>query len=195
MNKPKFIFLVAVFVFLCLSAQTNSLAQTPGESPARPSYEVILQVITASNKALEKPALPQTLSGVVKKLKNTYSFSDYHLDSTYLQRTSGSVEFKSVSNTLNQGQESFTPIFSDWSLGGIRSFPDAQGRNSIQFQGFRFGQRVPVKTSNGVVNYEQVGITLQSFGVAENVPTVVGSLSTAKPDELIFLVLTVRPAE
>ncbi len=195
MNKPKFIFSIAAFLFVCLFSLTNSFAQASNEPQAKTSYEVILQVITASNNASDKSSVPQTLSAVVKKLKNNYSFSNFRLDSTYLQRTSGSIEFKSVSNTLSQNQENFTPIFSDWSLVGIKSFPDVQGKNSIQFQSFRFGQRVPVKTSNGVVNYEQVGITLQSFGVSENVPTVVGSLSTAKPDELMFLVLTVKPAE
>lgn len=195
MNKPKLIFSTAAFFVVCLLSLTDSLAQAPNEAQAKTSYEVILQVITASNNPIDKTSIPQTLSGVVKKLKTNYSFSNFRLDSTYLQRTSGSIEFKSVSNTLNQNQESFTPIFSDWSLVGIKSFPDLQGKNSIQFQSFRFGQRVPVKTSNGAVNYEQVGITLQSFGVSENVPTVVGSLSTAKPDELMFLVLTVKPAE
>lgn len=195
MNQPKFTFSIAAFLFVCLLCLTNSFAQTPNNRQAEPSYEVVLQIITASNNASDKTSVPQSLSNVVKKLKNTYSFSNYHLDSTYLQRTSGSVELKSVSNTLNQNQENFTPIFSDWSLVGIESFPDAQGKNSIQFQSFRFGQRVPVKTSAGVVNYEQIGISLKTFGVSENVPTVVSSLSTAKPDELMFLVLTVKPAE
>lgn len=195
MNKPKFLFSTAAFLFVCLLGLTNSPAQASNEPQAKTSYEVVLQVITGSNNQIDKPSVPQTLSGVVKKLKNTYSFSNFRLDSTYLQRTSGSIEFKSVSNTLSQNQENFTPIFSDWSLVGIKSFPDAQGKNSIQFQSFRFGQRVPIKTSNGVVNYEQVGIVLQSFGLSENVPTVVGSLSTAKLDELMFLVLTVKAAE
>jgi hypothetical protein len=195
MNKPKFLFSTTAFLFVCLLGLTDSLAQASNELQAKPSYEVVLQVLTASNNQIDKSSVPQSLSGVVKKLKNTYSFSNFRLDSTYLQRTSGSIEFKSVSNTLNQNQQNFTPIFSDWALVGIKGFPDAQGKNSIQFQSFRFGQRVPIKTSNGVINYEQVGITLQTFGVPENIPTVLGSLSTANSDELMFLVLTVRPGE
>ncbi len=195
MNKPKFIFSTVAFFFVCLLGSTNFFAQALNEPQAKPSYEVILQVITASNNVSDKPTVPQSLSGVVKKLKNNYSFSNFRLESTYLQRTSGSIEFKSVSNTLNQNQENFAPIFSEWSLVGIKSSPDSQGKNSIQFQSFRFGQRVPIKTSSGVVNYEQVGISLQTFGVPENIPTVLGSLSTANSGELMFLVLTVKPAE
>jgi hypothetical protein len=195
MNKPKLLFSIAMSLFVCLFGLTNALAQASNEPQVKTSYEVVLQVITASNNQIDKSSVPQSLSGVVKKLKNTYSFSNFRLDSTYLQRSSGSIEFKSVSTAMNQNQPNFTPIFSDWSLVGIKGFPDAQGRNSIQFHSFRFGQRVPVKTSNGVVNYEQVGITLQTFGVPENIPTVLGSLSTANSDELMFLVLTVRPGE
>ncbi len=195
MNKSKTIVSIAAFLFVCLLGATNSFAQTPNQKQFEPSYEVVLQTMTASNIAGDKTSVPQSLSNVVKKLKNNYSFSNYHLDSTYLQRTSGSIEFKSVSNMMNQSQQDFTPIFSEWSLVGIESFPNIQGKNLIQFQSFRFGQRVPVKTSAGVVNYEQVGISLKTFGVSENVPTIVGSLSTAKPDELMFLVLTVKPAE
>lgn len=195
MNKPKTIVSIAALLFICLLFSTNSFAQTPNKKQFEPSYEVVLQIMTASNNGSDKTSVPQSLSNVVKKLKNNYSFSNFYLDSTYLQRTSGSIELKSISNSMNQNQENFTPVFSEWSLVGIESFPDAQGKNSIQFQSFRFGQRVPVQTSAGVVNYEQIGITLKTFGVSENVPTVVGSLSTAKPEELMFLVLTVKPAE
>lgn len=196
MNKPKILFSIAAFLFVCLFSLPNSFAQIESQPKLAPAnYEIVLQTITASNNAGDKTALPSSLANVVRKLKNTYSFSSYHLDSTYLQRTSGSVELRSVANILNQNQENFVPVFSDWSLTGLKSFPDAQGKNTIQFQSFRYGQRVPVKASAGVVNYEQVGIKLDSFGVTENVPTVVSCLSTTKSDELIFLVLTVRAAE
>ncbi|MGI8639806.1 MAG: hypothetical protein ACR2MG_07610 [Pyrinomonadaceae bacterium] len=198
MNKSKITFLATSFLFVCLLSLTNSFAQTETPRPqmqAEPSYEVVLHILTASNNTGDKTSVPQSLSNVVKKLKNTYLFSNYHLDSTYLQRTAGSIELKSVSSATNQNQETSTPIFSEWMLGGLRSFPNTAGKNLIQFQNFRFGQRVPIRTSAGVVNYEQTGITLQKFGVSENVPTVIGSLTTSKPDELMFLVLTVRPVE
>lgn len=196
MNKPKTIFTITAFFIVCLLNLTNSFAQTDAQTrQAEPSYEVVLHILTASNSAGGRQSIPQPLVNVVKKLKNTYSFSNYHLDSTYLQRTAGSIEFKSVSNVLNQNQESFTPTFSDWSLVGIKSFPLAQEKKLIQFQSFRFGQRVPIRTSTGVVNYEQIGLSIQKISLPENVPTIIGSLSTSKPDELMFLVLTVKPTE
>ncbi|MDQ3180486.1 MAG: hypothetical protein M3Q33_08200 [Acidobacteriota bacterium] len=207
MTKPKTIFTTAAFFIVCLMSLTNSFAQTETrQRQAEPSYEVVLHILTASNSASDKMSVPPTLSNVVKKLKTIYSFSNYRLDSTYLQRVAntGNIEFKSVTNEANQNQENYIPIFSEWTLGGLQSLPDSKGQNSIQFQNFRFGQRIPIRTSsykdengktNNVVNYEQIGLTMQRFGVPENVPTIVGSLSTTKPDELMFLVLTVKPAQ
>lgn len=190
MNKTKIPFSIA---FVCLLGLTNISAQTQNQpQQADTSYEVVLHILSASNNSAGKSSVPQSLSNIVKKLKNDFSFSNYNLDSTYLQRTAGSIDFSAISNEPGANQENFT-IFSNWSLLGLKSFPNAQGRNLIQFQSLRFGQRVPVKSSAGVVNYEQVGITIQKFSVPEYVPTVVGSLSTSKSDELIFLILTVKP--
>ncbi|MDQ3322101.1 MAG: hypothetical protein M3525_06690 [Acidobacteriota bacterium] len=196
MTKPKFIFSVAAFFLVCLFSLTGALAQTnPPLRQAEPSYEVVLQVLTASNTAADKTAVPQTLSGVVKKLKTNYSFSNYRLNSTYLQRVAntGGIEFRSVSNETNQDVS--TPIFSDWRLDGLQSLPNQRGQNSIQFQSFRFGQRIPIRNTSNIVNYEQIGLTIQKFGLSENTPTVIGTLPTSKPDELMFLVLTVKPEE
>lgn len=198
MTKPKTIFTTVAFFIICLLSLTNSFAQTETKQrQAEPSYEVVLHILTASNTESEKTSIPQTLSNVVKKLKTIYSFSNYRLDSTYLQRVAntGNIEFKSVSNEANQNQDNYIPIFSEWTLGGLQSLPNSKGQNSIQFQNFRFGQRVPIRTQTGIFNYEQIGLTMQRFGVPENVPTIVGSLSTAKPNELMFLVLTVNPAQ
>ncbi|CAN5299399.1 hypothetical protein BH20ACI1_BH20ACI1_16140 [soil metagenome] len=191
MNKTKNLFLIT---FVCLLGLTNISAQTETPRPqpqVEPSYDVILNVITASNNANGKTDVPQTLLNSVKKMKNYFSFKNYNLDSTYLQRTSGNIQVKSVLNTASQNQENYLPIFSDWSLLGLKSFPS----NQVQFQSFNFGQRIPIRTSSGVFNYEQVGITLQKFSLPEDTPTVVGSLSGSKADELIFLVLTVKPTE
>lgn len=195
MTKPKIIFTIAAFFVVCLMSLTNSFAQTETKQ-AEPTYEVILHILTASNTASDKSSVPPTLSNAVKKLKTIYSFSNYRLDSTYIGRiaNTGNFEFKSVSNSSSQNQANILPIFSEWTLNGLQKLPTANGQNSLQFQIFRFGQRIPISSSGGV-NYEQIGLTVQRFGMSENVPTVIGSLSTAKPDELMLLILTVKPAQ
>lgn len=202
MNKPKFIFYVAAFFLVFHSI--NCFAQTPVKQ-AEPSYEVVLQVLTASNNTTNKSNdVPRMLENVVKKLKNTYSFLNYRINLTYLQRVAntGNLEFKGVSNEPNQNV--YTPIFSEFTLGQLLSLPDVRGQKSISIQDFRFGQRVPVRTANikgedgninAVINYENVGLTMQKLNMPVNTPTVVGTLSTSKSDELLFLIITVKPVE
>ena len=203
MNKPKFIF--KLFLVLTILSVPNSFAQTNSKPiQAEPCYEVILQLLTASNNAAEKNSVPTALSNVVKKLKPNYNFSDYRLTTTFLQRTSDSIEYKSLLNDFIQNQDKNMPVFLDWTMRNLRNMANAQGRNVIQFESFRFGARIPVVTGNfkdesgkssPLINYEQIGITTTRVSLSENEPTVIGSLATSKPDELMFLVLTVKPVE
>lgn len=204
MNKPNFIF--KLFLFLLTLSATNAFAQDEIKRPqAEQCYEVVLQILIASNNLAEKNATPPpTLANTVKKLKTLYTFSDYRLTTTFLQRTSNSIEYKSLLNDFSQNQDKPAPVFSEWSLRNLRDFPTSNGRKALQFEGFKFGARVPVTTERikdesgktvPVVNYESVGITTSRFSLNENEPTIVGSLATSKPDELMFLILTVKPVE
>lgn len=196
MNKPKFIILIATFFLAGLLSPAISFAQD-SKDKNEPSYEVVLQILIASNTG--KSTTPATLSGVLKKLKTNYSFSDYRLAQTYVERTSFAVEHKGMLSDIIQNQSTATPVFSEWKLAGLRNAPDSKGQNSIQFQAFNFGARIPVVISNAKgesgVSYEAIGLSVSRFSLSENVPTVIGSLSTSKSDELMFLVLTVKSAE
>lgn len=204
MNKPKFIFKFFLFLFAVSALAANTFAQTDAkQTQADPCYEVVLQVLVASNDAAEKNPVPQTLSNVVKKLKTLYAFSDYRLTTTYLQRTTSYIEYKSALNESAPNMDKTYPTFSEWSLKGLRNTPNPQGRNIIAFDSFRFGLRIPIpfaiKEENGKttssVNYENTGITTMRFSLNESEPTVIGSLAASKPGEQMFLVLTVKPAE
>jgi len=207
MTKSKIAFSIIAFFSVCLLSLTNGFTQTsPTGKQIEPSYEVILQTLVASNNANNKSDIPQMLIGAVKRLKANYPYSNYRLGETFYQRVAntGALELRSVSNEIIPDQERSYSIFSEWTLNNLQNLPDAKGQNSIQFQSFRFGQRIPIITSsikdangkiNSVVNYEQVGLTIQKLSLAENVPTVIASLSTWKPNELMFLVLTVKSAE
>lgn len=202
MNKPNFIF--KVFLFVSVLSATNLFAQTDNkQAQADPCYEVVLQLLMASNNTSDKTPLPQSLSNTVKKLKTLYTFSDFRLTTTYLQRTTSSVEYKSLLTEFNQITDKNYPAFSEWALRGLRNIPNAQGRNVLQFDTFKFGMRIPIvrsganeggQTQSSVV-YDSTGLTTTRFSVNVNEPTVIGSLTTSKPDELLFLVLTVKPAE
>jgi hypothetical protein len=198
MKKPKFF----VFALLFLFSLTNVFAQTEQEkNQIEPSYEIVLHVVVASGNPTEKGKLPPSLSGVIGKLKNDFSYSNYSLAATFLERmsASGVIGHTGVLNQLKQTNEEKI-YFSDWGLSGLKAGKDEKGKDLVQFQAFNFGAKVPVVTAIGgkgdgveVVNYENIGIRITRFNLPENTPTIIGSLSTPKTDEFIFLVLTVRP--
>lgn len=182
---------LAVLAFSSTKVFAQNQAQPFGTAP---SFDVILQLVSASNASQNKSNLPKSLSGVAQKLQDNYSFSSYRLESTYLERTAenGSIDFKSVSAQLNSNTVDNLPVFNQWSLGSIKSGLNKNGGKSVECENFRFWQRVPVKLT--IVNYEQIGLTLQKFSLLENTPTGIGSFSMPS-GEMMFLILTVRPLE
>lgn len=200
MNKPKF-FAFALFL-ICFSSFSNSFAQTD-TNQSEPSYEVVLQVLIASNNSTTKSNIPANLSETVNKFKKNFPYSDYRLISSNLQRieNKGNINYRSLLNDLSPaaGQD----IFSNWKLNSLKKETSANGGNRISFHSFSFDARIPVtyvsfnesKSSVPITNYEQIGIVLQGFNVPENSPTLIGTLAMPKADEIIFFVLTVKPTE
>ncbi len=84
MNQPKISFFLAAFFVVCLSLNA-SFAQTPPNKLSEPSFNIILQTVIASNDG-GKSDMPAALSGIVKKLKAEFPFSNYRLASTSIQR-------------------------------------------------------------------------------------------------------------
>ncbi len=201
MNKPKF-FAFALFL-ICFSSFSNSFAQTENTRQSEPSYEVVLQILIASNNSAAKSNIPANLSETVNKFKKNFTFADYQLLSTNVQRiaNTGSLSHKSLLNELSRNSDE--SVFSKWYLNGLRKETDFKGKNRISFQSFTFDARIPVKTENinqdsrtiPVINYESIGVSLQRFNVPENSPTLIGTLAMPKADEIIFFVLTVKPTE
>lgn len=202
MNQPKFIFRAA-FVF---SVILTSAAVSFGQQKVEPSFDVSLQLVIGSNDAGQRSDLPSNLSTISKQLKTNFAFSNYRVAGTLLGRISdtGTFEYRSVSNILGQESAAGSPTFLEWTMANFRSLPTAKGQPGFQAQTFRFGARVPVITgnfkdeagkSNPVINYEQIGVTFSKLGLAENVPTLLGSLSLPGTTGTIFLVITIRSAD
>lgn len=194
MNQPKKIILAVAFLVVCFLSSVNTFAQTASSKrTSEPSFDVVLQIVIASKGTDEKANTSQSLSGIIKKLKSDFSFPNYRLTSTFIQRVSnnGNLELKSVSYEVKQDKT--FPVFSEWVVSGLQNLAEENGQETVQIQNFRFGQRVPI-IANGIVNYEQTGLS-NRFSLPKNTPTVVGSLTTANPEELMFLILTVKSAE
>lgn len=187
-------FLTSSFAIL---AQEQTSDKTP-ETGNRESYEIVLQILKSANSDEKNNQIPDNLQPIVKKLRSNFGAGDYNLMLTLLNRVSerGNLEIKAV-NPFNQQQTDVKSLgFYDLTLNGIR--PARADEITVDF--LRFGIRVPVLTyaaNNGnslpETRYEQLGITARPLSVAINEPTVVGTLTTARPNELLVLVLTVKP--
>lgn len=189
-------------------AVINTYGQTDARTPLEPSYEMSLQIIIGSNEAGKGADLGQNLAAVSRQLRAVFPFSQYRVAGTFIGRisNSGNYEYKSVSNIFGQESEPKTmiPTFLEWSVNNFRSGQTVKGETGFQAQSLRFGARVPVAVSGlredtgkavSTVNYESVGLNLGRVGLAENSPTLIGTLNLPGADGTIFLVMTIRGAE
>jgi hypothetical protein len=182
-----------------------SAAAAQNDQRIEPSYDVVLQIVIGGDDKTAGQPIPSNLSNITKQLRDNYAFSGYRLTNTYVGRIAngGNFEYKSVSTIFGRGVESETPSFLDWTLGGLRSGQNATGKSDLMLQVFRFGARVPVRTGSfreeggkqvPIFNYEPIGLTSSRVTLAENTPTLLGSLSLPGVDSSMFVVVTFRPA-
>ena len=193
MNKLKRFSVFVIFaLFLCFDAQTFA-QENKDVKLAEPSYEVVLQVLVASS-AGDNNQLPASLAPVVGKLKTTFPFTNYRLTATSLSRveSGGNIDSRSILQEPNASISA--PSFQNWSLIGVKRVAAAAGgRELVQVGTFSFGTRIPIQ-SGQTVNYDDTGLKINRLNLAENTPTVVGTMNASKTNELIVLVLTVRPS-
>lgn len=206
MSKMPRIFVVALslcalicFNAFAASAQENKPENNQKTEPGRESYEIVLQLLksNAPGEAGTNP-LPNSLQPIAKKLRGDFNANEYGLVMTLLNRvsTQGNLEIKAVNPFSAQQTDIKSLGFYDLTLSGIK--PNQNG--AVQVDLLRFGIRVPVTTyvaNNGnstpITNYENLGITARPISLDFNEPTIVGTLTTSRPNELLVLVMTVKP--
>src|SRR4051812_4583553 len=146
-------------------------------SPER-TYEITLNVLSSGTGAVGRAEIPQPLAAVVRQLRTSYGLDNLRLAETYIGRlgSGGNLDYKSLASFGAEASD--TPSFLDWSFLGVRETANA---NSVFVQGFHFGLRVPVRTSQGsdqsgksnwIVNYEAIGINSGRFTAALNTPVL-----------------------
>ena len=205
MNRTRkiltFMFVAAVAVFGGRVSFAQGEAKT---APRDASYEAMLYVVLGSNEAAQGAELPKSISGVTRQLRDSFSFNNYRVLNTYVGRiaNNGSLEYKSVASLQNASdRELDSPSFLEWTLANLRSADSPASGDQLVMQTFRFGARVPVRftsvaeggKTSSVVNYENVGLTVNKLGIAQNSPTLIGTISLPRTTGTVFLVLAVKP--
>jgi hypothetical protein len=188
--------LTLVFLQPSIYAQDTAPPKADVQTTSRASYEVLLQILISSETAASEK-LPAALADVEKKLRSEFGQRSYRLASTLLNRVSerGTLEVKGVGTFFESANSQ--PNFVEFLAVGLKPIEE----DTIQIDNFRFGIRLPVATqiisqdgkTNQVFNYENTGITARPLSVAANQPTIIGTMTTSRLNELIVLVLTVKP--
>jgi hypothetical protein len=168
------------------------------------NYDVQLSLLVAGNDVGERSNVPPSMDGAIKQLKAALPFANYRLAATFLNRVKdgGSLEVKGVGGPLITASTNLsTPTFYEFSLYQVKADTDPSGQPFIRIPKFRFGIRMPIVTgpshAEGVnagfpaINYEPVGLTTE-MSLREGMPTLVGTLTTARPDELLVLMVSVK---
>jgi hypothetical protein len=190
------LFLTGLF---CLLLSHTVSAQTTDTKQNDTSYEVWLHILVASNETGKKDEVPSALSNTVKKLKNNFSYSSYRLATTLMQRAKerSNFSYRAFMNGLNPENETVEfPTTFKWDFTGFA--PNGDG---IQLDNLRFSWGIPFSTKVVSVNesqgrastrYESLDLNLGKVNLNENTPSVVGTITTPRPDEMLFVVLTIK---
>lgn len=188
------------------SAQNESASPSAAKAKAEDTtaIEVQLHLIVGTNAAgSNEEKLPSSLDAVVKQLRATFAFRNYHLAETSLNRVrnGGKLSLRWAGGQMleTSAATAATPGFNEFRVTTVQLVQDEAGRNAIQMTDFNFGARIPIQVpsvaSNGntvpVIQYEQTGITTD-LTVREGEPTIVGTLNVGPTGDALIIVVTAR---
>lgn len=202
---PALAFALALAWCGAAEARVQDGAQAQAAGHDAPDYEVQLYLLVASNDAGRGGETPRQLDAVVKQLRSSLPFAGYRLGATFLNRVrnAGTLEVSGVAaSPLTSSQPTMpnTPTFYQLNF-EVRASDEVAGQRFVNLSHFRFGLRVPIQTAtvtgeggkatSSVVQYENTGINTQ-LSMPEGEPTVIGTLTTTRPDEGLVLVLVIK---
>lgn len=163
-----------------------------------------LYLLIATNQEVDDAKIPANLEGVVKQLRASLPFKNYRLAATLINRVKneGRLNLQWVGGPLlaSAAASAQTPSFNEFKVNQVRLMTDANGREVVRMDGFRFGARIPIQTgtaiaSNGpaapIINYENTGLNTD-ISMHEGEPVIVGTLNVGPSGDAIILVMTAR---
>ena len=146
----------------------------------------------------------------VTRLRDTLGFKHYSLAASFLNRVkhNGILEMTWVGGPLLAPSQSpmGNPSFNEFTA-RVRLNKDANGREVIQMNEFRFGSRVPIVTAQAtttnastsapsafpVISYQPVGLRTD-ISMTEGVPVIAGTLNVGPSGDAIIVVVSAKKA-
>lgn len=188
----------SLFVSICVSGVLLFVAPMAfSQTVTEPNYEIAVHLVVGSNDSGSKGSIPANLNAISQQLRSRVGYSNFRLGGTIIGRMAnkGDFEYKSYSDLF--GEDPKFRSFLNLTVGGLQAGSD----RALQMTTLRFGARVPVvvgyrKDTGGKedpsISYEQIGFSASRLGIAENVPTLLGTLDVPNGTDMIFLVMTVK---
>lgn len=205
--------MVAALLLTGMIATSNQVV-AQGEGPAQAStkakgedttgLEVHLHLLVGTKTVSgDEEKLPSSLDAVVKQLRSTFSFKNYRLAATLLNRVKngGKLSLSWAGGPLlpSSAATTATPGFNEFRVQRVRLVQDDAGREAVEMLEFNFGARIPIQISSvassgssvPTVVYEKTGITTD-ITVREGEPTIVGTLNVGPSGDALIIVVTAK---
>lgn len=159
----------------------------------RPSIQLKVHILIASNAAGAPGDTPAELADVVKSLQTTLKYKNYSLmaSETHSSREGpGGISNQGVaeSKLFSVATPNSNPIFYSYAVNPLSVDQDASGATIVQIGTFSFNMRIPMNLGTNI-QYENVGFR-SPVSVREGERVVVGT--TTMGDKGLIVVLTTK---
>ena len=189
--------------------ESNQQVRASAQKDEDVNLDTQLYLILATNRDVEDARMPSTLEPVMKRLRDSLPFKHYTLAGTFLNRVrnTGGLDVSWVGGPFLVPASAATnsPSFSQFSA-VVKLSTDESGREVVRMNGFRFGARVPVVTSQTtvtnastggtsfpVINYEPIGLRTD-ISMREDLPVIAGTLNIGASGDAIVVVIAAKRA-
>ncbi len=180
-----------------IAAMEEAIKRLDVPDAPSPDIEFHVHVLIASNSATVSGEFPAELTDVVKQLKATFSYKNYGLMTSSIQRgkegrRSAAGSGIAESKLFEIATPESNPIFYNYRLSSIIANRSASGVSTAQIDEFSFHMRVPINVgsaSKSSIQYQDIGFNTP-VSVRDGEKVVVGT--TAVGDKGLIVVLIAK---
>lgn len=161
-------------------------------APAPVSMEVQLHVIVASQDSEEKGPFPAQLEPIKNQLQAALKYGNYRYITTLLNRVNegGSINSRGATNSIFPAPQD-AKSFYNYDLERVRLGSDPSGKEAVQISKFRFNMSIPLSTSGGGFQYQDIGITTP-LSLREGETVVVGTTNAGRSSDAVVVAISIK---